>query len=193
MNFLNNLNVKISKRLSRLELRLHHDELELIENESKVLNKTKSDFIRLAVSQYIQNISNIKKSRIRESKNNAKKILSSCRNEGDSEDGIAFQLAKIGNNLNQITRAIHIANKIGRPVDLIKTYLLVDNFLKKIYQLYPLPSPPSLHRSDAAVQRRHQYIEEKYLADLLRQMQINSSTELESVPDLELSDDNLDR
>lgn len=193
MNFLNNLNVKISKRLSRLELRLHHDELELIENESKVLNKTKSDFIRLAVSQYIQNISNIKKSRIRESKNNAKKILSSCRNEGDSEDGIAFQLAKIGNNLNQITRAIHIANKIGRPVDLIKTYLLVDNFLKKIYQLYPLPSPPSLHRSDAAVQRRHQYIEEKYLTDLLRQMQINSSTELESVPDLELSDDNLDR
>ena len=193
MNFLNNLNVKISKRLSRLELRLHHDELELIENESKVLNKTKSDFIRLAVSQYIQNISNIKKSRIRESKNNAKKILSSCRNEGDSEDGIAFQLAKIGNNLNQITRAIHIANKIGRPVDLIKTYLLVDNYLKKIYQLYPLPSPPSLHRSDAAVQRRHQYIEEKYLADLLRQMQINSSTELESVPDLELSDDNLDR
>lgn len=193
MNFLNDLNIKSSKRVSRLELRLHHDELELIENESKVLNKTKSDFIRLAVSQYIQNISNIKKSRIRESKNNAKKILSSCRNEGDSEDGIAFQLAKIGNNLNQITRAIHIANKIGRPVDLIKTYLLVDNFLKKIYQLYPLPSPPSLHRSDAAVQRRHQYIEEKYLADLLRQMQINSSTELESVPDLELSDDNLDR
>ena len=193
MNFLNNLNVKISKRLSRLELRLHHDELELIENESKVLNKTKSDFIRLAVSQYIQNSSNIKKPRIRESENNAKKILSPCRNEGDSEDGIAFQLAKIGNNLNQITRAIHIANKIGRPVDLVKTYLLVDNYLKKIYQLYPLPSPPSLHRSDTAVQSRHQYIEEKYLADLLRQMQINSSTELESVPDLELSDDNLDR
>ena len=193
MNFLNNLNVKISKRLSRLELRLHHDELELIENESKVLNKTKSDFIRLAVSQYIQNISNIKKSRILESENNAKKILSPCRNEGDSKDGIAFQLAKIGNNLNQITRAIHIANKIGRPVDLIKTYLLVDNYLKKIYQLYPLPSPPSLHRSDTAVQSRHQYIEEKYLADLLRQMQINSSTELESVPDLELSDDNLAR
>lgn len=179
--------IKNSRRLSRLELRLNDDELELIKKSANILNKTVSDFIRLTASNYIQNNLNVDQSAIRESHVIAKK--SSRQSTGES---IAFQLAKIGNNLNQITRAIHIANKLGKPVDLLRTYLLVEDYLKKIYQLYPLPAPPSLHRSDEVVQRRHKYIEQKYLGDLLRQMQDAGDGELESVPDADLSDENLE-
>jgi len=184
-----NLIVK-SKRLSRLELRLNDDELEIIKNSAKLLNKTTSDFIRFSVNHYIQNILNVDQSAIRESHVVAKQV--SRRGVEEDRESIAFQLAKIGNNLNQITRAVHISNKIGKPVDLLRTYLLVEDYLKKIYQLYPLPCPPSLHRSDETVQRRHQHIEQKYLADLLRQMQVVGGTELESVSDADLSDGHIE-
>lgn len=184
-----NLIVK-SKRLSRLELRLNDDELEIIKNSAKLLNKTTSDFIRFSVNHYIQNILNVDQSAIRESHVVAKQV--SRRGVEEDRESIAFQLAKIGNNLNQITRAIHISNKIGKPIDLLRTYLVVEDYLKKIYQLYPLPCPPSLHRSDETVQRRHQHIEQKYLADLLRQMQVVGDGELESVSDADLSDDHLE-
>ncbi|QHH96041.1 plasmid mobilization relaxosome protein MobC [Acinetobacter dispersus] len=186
---INEIVIKKSKRLSRLELRLNDDELEVIKNSAKLLNKNTSDFIRFSVNHYIQNILNVDQSAIRESHVVAKQSFSQ-RGEEDSES-IAFQLAKIGNNLNQVTRAIHIANKLGKPVDLLRTYLLVEDYLKKIYQLYPLPSPPSLHRSDEVVQRRHKYIEQKYLGDLLRQMQVVGGTEIESVSDADLSNDHL--
>jgi hypothetical protein len=179
-----------SKRLSRLELRLNDDELGIIKKSAKLLNKTTSDFIRFSVNHYIQNILNVDQSAIRESHVVAKQV--SHRGVEEDRESIAFQLAKIGNNLNQITRAIHIANKMGSPVDLLRTYLLVEDYLKKIYQLYPLPCPPSLHRSDETVQRRHQHIEQKYLADLLRQMQVVGDGELESVSDADLSDDHLE-
>jgi len=182
--------IRKSKRLSRLELRLNDLELDLIKNSAKILNKTTSDFIRFSVSHYIQNILNVDQSTIRESHVVAKQV--SHRGVEDDSESIAFQLAKIGNNLNQITRAIHIANKMGSPVDLLRTYLLVEDYLKKIYQLYPLPCPPSLHRSDETVQRRHQHIEQKYLADLLRQMQVVGDGELESVSDADLSDDHIE-
>ena len=182
--------VKKSRRVSRLELRLKDDELEIIKDSASLLNKTVSDFIRFSVSCYIQNNLNVDRSSIRESHVVAKKKESNHRTQEDSES-IAFQLAKIGNNLNQITRAIHISNKIGKPVDLLRTYLLVEDYLKKIYQLYPLPCPPSLHRSDKTVQRRHQHIEQKYLADLLRQMQVVGEGELESTSDADLSNDHL--
>ena len=183
--------IKKSRRVSRLELRLNDDELEIIKGSARLLNKTVSDFIRFSVSCYIQNNLNVDRSSIRESHVVAKKKDSNHRTQEDSES-IAFQLAKIGNNLNQITRAIHISNKIGKPVDLLRTYLLVEDYLKKIYQLYPLPCPPSLHRSDKTVQRRHQHIEQKYLADLLRQMQVVGGAELESVSDADLSDDHIE-
>ncbi|WP_151867832.1 plasmid mobilization relaxosome protein MobC [Acinetobacter soli] len=179
-----------SKRLSRLELRLNDGELEIIKNSAKLLNKTTSDFIRFSVSHYIQNILNVDQSAIRESHVVAKQSFRQRREE--DRESIAFQLAKIGNNLNQVTRAIHIANKMGSPVDLLRTYLLVEDYLKKIYQLYPLPCPPSLHRSDETVQRRQQHIEQKYLADLLRQMQVVGDGELESVSDADLSDDHIE-
>ena len=182
--------IKKSRRVSRLELRLKDDELEIIRDSASLLNKTVSDFIRFSVSCYIQNNLNVDRSSIRESHVVAKKKESNHRTQEDSES-IAFQLAKIGNNLNQITRAIHISNKIGKPVDLLRTYLLVEDYLKKIYQLYPLPCPPSLHRSDKTVQRRHQHIEQKYLADLLRQMQVVGDGELESTSDADLSNDHL--
>ncbi|BCX73127.1 MULTISPECIES: plasmid mobilization relaxosome protein MobC [Acinetobacter] len=181
--------VNKSKRLSRLELRLNDLELDLIKKSAKILNKTTSDFIRFSVNHYIQNNLNVDQSAIRESHVVAKQ---SFRQRGEEDrESIAFQLAKIGNNLNQVTRAIHIANKLGKPVDLLRTYLLVEDYLKKIYQLYPLPSPPSLHRSDEVVQRRHKYIEQKYLGDLLRQMQVVGGTELESVSDADFSNDHL--
>ena len=132
---------------------------------------------------------NVDQSAIRESHVVAKQV--SHRGVEEDSKSIAFQLAKIGNNLNQITCAIHISNKIGKPVDLLRTYLLVEDYLKKIYQLYPLPCPPSLHRSDKTVQRRHQHIEQKYLADLLRQMQVVGEGELESTSDADLSNDHL--
>lgn len=179
-----------SKRLSKLELRLNDLELDLIKNSAKLLNKTTSDFIRFSVNHYIQNILNVDQSAIRESHVVAKQV--SRRGVEEDRESIAFQLAKIGNNLNQITRAVHISNKIGKPVDLLRTYLLVEDYLKKIYQLYPLPSPPSQHRSDETVQRRHQHIEQKYLADLLRQMQVVGDGELESVLDADLSDDHIE-
>ncbi|RPE28280.1 mobilization protein MobC [Acinetobacter sp. BIGb0102] len=179
-----------SKRLSRLELRLNDDELGIIKKSAKLLNKTTSDFIRFSVNHYIQNILNVDQSAIRESHVVAKQV--SHRGVEEDSKSIAFQLAKIGNNLNQITRAIHISNKIGKPIDLLRTYLLVEDYLKKIYQLYPLPCAPSLHRSDETVQRRHQHIEQKYLADLLRQMQVVGDGELESVSDADLSDDHLE-
>ncbi|WP_224964961.1 plasmid mobilization relaxosome protein MobC [Acinetobacter guillouiae] len=182
--------VNKSKRLSRLELRLNDLELDLIKKSAKILNKTTSDFIRFSVNHYIQNILNVDQSTIRESHVVAKQV--SHRGVEDDSESIAFQLAKIGNNLNQITRAIHIANKMGSPVDLLRTYLLVEDYLKKIYQLYPLPCPPSQHRSDETVQRRHQHIEQKYLADLLRQMQVVGDGELESVSDADLSDDHIE-
>ena len=179
-----------SKRLSRLELRLNDLELDLIKKSAKILNKNTSDFIRFSVSYYIQNILNVDQSAIRESHVVAKQV--SRRGMEEDNESIAFQLAKIGNNLNQITRAIHISNKIGKPIDLLRTYLLVEDYLKKIYQLYPLPCAPSLHRSDETVQRRHQHIEQKYLADLLRQMQVVGDGELESVSDADLSDDHIE-
>lgn len=187
---INEIVVKKSKRLSRLELRLNDDELEIIKNSAKLLNKTTSDFIRFSVNHYIQNILNVDQSAIRESHVVAKQV--SRRGVEEDRESIAFQLAKIGNNLNQITRAVHISNKIGKPVDLLRTYLLVEDYLKKIYQLYPLPSPPSQNRSDETVQRRHQHIEQKYLADLLRQMQVVGDGELESVLDADLSDDHIE-
>ncbi len=122
--------IKKSRRVSRLELRLNDDELEIIKGSARLLNKTVSDFIRLSVSCYIQNNLNVDRSSIRESHVVAKKKDSNHRTQEDSES-IAFQLAKIGNNLNQITRAIHISNKIGKPVDLLRTYLLVEDYLKK--------------------------------------------------------------
>lgn len=182
--------IRKSKRLSRLELRLNDLELDLIKNSAKILKKTTSDFIRFSVSHYIQNILNVDQSAIRESHVVAKQV--SRRGMEEDSESIAFQLAKIGNNLNQITRAIHIANKMGSPVDLLRTYLLVEDYLKKIYQLYPLPCAPSLHRSDETVQRRHQHIEQKYLSDLLRQMQVVGDGELESVSDADLSDDHIE-
>ncbi|MBJ8552045.1 MULTISPECIES: plasmid mobilization relaxosome protein MobC [Acinetobacter] len=182
--------VNKSKRLSRLELRLNDLELDLIKKSAKILNKTTSDFIRFSVNHYIQNILNVDQSAIRESHVVAKQV--SHRGVEEDSKSIAFQLAKIGNNLNQITRAIHISNKIGKPIDLLRTYLLVEDYLKKIYQLYPLPCAPSLHRSDETVQRRHQHIEQKYLADLLRQMQVVGGAELESVSDADLSEDHIE-
>ncbi|WP_119055176.1 plasmid mobilization relaxosome protein MobC [Acinetobacter colistiniresistens] len=187
---INEIVIKKSKRLSRLELRLNDVELEIIKKSAKLLNKTTSDFIRFSVSHYIQNILNVDQSTIRESHVVAKQV--SRRGMEEDSESIAFQLAKIGNNLNQVTRAIHIANKMGSPVDLLRTCLLVEDYLKKIYQLYPLPCPPSLHRSDETVQRRHQHIEQKYLADLLRQMQVVGDGELESVSDADLSDDHIE-
>lgn len=124
VNFVNK-----SKRLSRLELRLNDLELDLIKKSAKILNKTTSDFIRFSVNHYIQNILNVDQSAIRESHVVAKQV--SHRGVEEDSKSIAFQLAKIGNNLNQITRAIHISNKIGKPIDLLRTYLLVEDFLKK--------------------------------------------------------------
>lgn len=118
-----------SKRLSRLELRLNDDELGIIKKSAKLLNKTTSDFIRFSVNHYIQNILNVDQSTIRESHVVAKQV--SHRGVEEDSKSIAFQLAKIGNNLNQITRTIHIANKMGSPVDLLRTYLLVEDYLKK--------------------------------------------------------------
>jgi uncharacterized protein (DUF1778 family) len=105
------------RRLSRLELRLNHIELDLIKNSAKILNKNTSDFIRFSVRHHIQNILNAYQSAIRESHVVVKQV-SRHGVEADSES-IAFQLAKSGNNLNQITRAIHISNKMGKPVDLL--------------------------------------------------------------------------
>ena len=42
--------IKKSRRVSRLELRLNDDELEIIRDSVSLLNKTVSDFIRLSVS-----------------------------------------------------------------------------------------------------------------------------------------------
>ena len=42
--------IKKSRRVSRLELRLNDDELEIIKGSARLLNKTVSDFIRLSVS-----------------------------------------------------------------------------------------------------------------------------------------------
>ncbi len=46
--------IKKSRRVSRLELRLNDDELEIIKGSARLLNKTVSDFIRFSVSCYIQ-------------------------------------------------------------------------------------------------------------------------------------------
>lgn len=81
--------VKKSRRVSRLELRLNDDELEIIKGSARLLNKTVSDFIRLSVSCYIQNNLNVDRSSIRESHVVAKKKDSNHRTQEDSES-IAF-------------------------------------------------------------------------------------------------------
>jgi hypothetical protein len=65
------------------------------------------------------------------------KIVYSQRTQGEVE--IVRQLAKIGNNLNQLTRAINTTKKIGEPIDLVRvaTYLYsldqeITNVLKNI-------------------------------------------------------------
>jgi hypothetical protein len=122
------------KRTARYELRLTSEELNRWKTHARNNGKNLSDWIRSNVGLGAAE-SHIKK--IRQPKHNTPK----------TDPEVIRELAKIGNNLNQIARALNICAKDGTPVQTIEVIMLLNSIGSDLRRVLPeLPESPSKTR-----------------------------------------------
>jgi hypothetical protein len=72
----------------------------------------------------------------------------------DCDPELMRQLAQIGNNLNQVARALNECRKVGDAVQVVEVLSVLRSIEEAIAELYPqLPRPPSETRSPETVAR----------------------------------------
>ena len=82
------------------------------------------------------------------------------------------QLAQIGNNLNQLARALNTSKKIGHPIDVAQALTVLVAIEQQISPvLGALPPSPSLTRSSDAVARAKSRYAKKRAAQLKKRQQ----------------------
>ena len=77
-----------------------------------------------------------------------------CDEKNSYDPELMRQLLKIGNNLNQVARALNTSKKMGTPFDMIQALVLLNSIEQQISPvLSVLPPAPSLSRSAETVAR----------------------------------------
>lgn len=121
-----------TKRTVRQEIRLHPEELAEWKAEAIREGKNLSDLIRSKVKGAVE--TGIQKGRLQE----PIQVI---------DPALIRALGKIGNNLNQIARALNICAKEGTPIQIIEVLVLLNDINANINGLLPqLPEPPSKTR-----------------------------------------------
>jgi len=122
------------KRTARYELRLTPEELSRWKAHAKNAGKNLSDWIRSNVG-------------LGAAESHIKKIRPLKHDIPKADPEVIRELAKIGNNLNQIARALNICAKDGTPVQTIEVIMLLNSIGSELRQVLPkLPESPSKTR-----------------------------------------------
>lgn len=141
-------------RTKNLKLRLTQQEYDTCALKASKSNLSLSDWVR-------QKIGNLEQTEIlKREKPTVKIFIDPAR--ADFNPQLKVELARIGNNINQISHAIHYANKAGEVVDLVLLLIELKSISGLLSEYLPIREFPSVSRSYEAVYSRRKKALEDY-------------------------------
>ncbi|MBF7683691.1 plasmid mobilization relaxosome protein MobC [Acinetobacter sp. B5B] len=152
--------------------RFNQFELEQIDVILKMRNQSLTDFLRKAIqseiqrsSFYVPTLKELKNNFVLKPKHIKKTEIEIVKRYQNIDPKLLLELSRIGNNINQVARALNIIKKDSATklvmYDFAQCQIILKNFQSDFQSL--LPRLPKIQRSEKAIEKRKAQLEKKGL------------------------------
>lgn len=152
--------------------RFNQFELEQIDVILKMRHQSLTDFLRKAIqseiqrsSFYVPTLKELKNNFVLKPKHIKKTQVEIIKRYQNIDPNLLLELSRIGNNINQVARALNIIKKDSATklvmYDFAQCQIILKNFQSDFQSL--LPRLPKIQRSEKAIEKRKAQLEKKGL------------------------------
>jgi hypothetical protein len=152
--------------------RFNQFELEQIDVILKMRNQSLTDFLRKAIqseiqrsSFYVPTLKELKNNFVLKPKHIKKTEIQIVKRYQNIDPKLLLELSRIGNNINQVARALNIIKKDSATeltkYDFLQCQIILKNFQSDFQSL--LPKLPQIQCSEKAIEKRKAQLEKKGL------------------------------